>query len=74
MTGGLTHQQADTLRFIQAFITESGGAGPSYDEIKDALGLASKSGVNRLLKALEERGRIRRLPHRARAIEIIRGV
>lgn len=70
----LTHRQADALRFIQAFTTESGGAGPSYDEIKDALGLASKSGVNRLLKALEERGRIRRLPHRARAIEIIRGV
>ncbi|MEX1148156.1 MAG: transcriptional repressor LexA, partial [Sphingomonadales bacterium] len=45
---------------------------PSYDEMKDALGLKSKSGIHRLIKALEERGFIRRLPHRARALEILR--
>lgn len=48
------------------------GIAPSHDELKEILGLKSKSGVNRLVAALEERGYLRRLPHRARALEIIK--
>lgn len=71
---GLTARQRDALVFIQKYTAENEGISPSFDDIQTALGLGSKSGVHRIVTALEERGRIRRLPNRARAIEIIRGV
>ena len=67
----LTKKQNELLIFIQQNIRETGIA-PSYEEMKEALDLRSKSGIHRLINALEERGFIRRLAHRARAIEIIR--
>lgn len=67
----LTRKQYDLLVFIQQRLTET-GIPPSFDEMKDALDLASKSGIHRLITALEERGFIRRLPNRARAMEVIR--
>src|SRR5262250_248810 len=74
-TGGLsamlTRKQYELLRFINERLKES-GVPPSFDEMKDALDLRSKSGIHRLITALEERGFIRRLPNRARAIEVIK--
>src|SRR3978361_699709 len=67
----LTRKQHELLMFIHERIKES-GVPPSFDEMKDALDLASKSGVHRLISALEERGFIRRLPNRARALEVLR--
>ena len=67
----LTRKQLELLRFIHERLTEA-GVPPSFDEMKDALDLRSKSGIHRLISALEERGFIRRLPNRARAIEVIR--
>ena len=67
----LTRKQLDLLRFIQQRVRE-GGVPPSFDEMKDALDLKSKSGIHRLITALEERGFLRRLPNRARALEVIR--
>jgi repressor LexA len=67
----LTRKQFELLRFIHERLTES-GVPPSFDEMKDALDLRSKSGIHRLIMALEERGFIRRLPNRARAIEVIK--
>lgn len=67
----LTRKQLELLQFIQQRMSES-GVPPSFDEMKDALDLKSKSGIHRLITALEERGFLRRLPNRARAIEIIR--
>jgi DNA-binding MarR family transcriptional regulator len=70
-TVGLTAQQHTLLIYIGRYI-EANGYPPSFDEMKDALGLRSKSGIHRLITALEERGAITRLSNRARAIEIIR--
>ena len=67
----LTRKQFELLRFINERLKES-GMPPSFDEMKDALDLRSKSGIHRLITALEERGFIRRLPNRARAIEVIK--
>ena len=67
----LTTKQKELLVFIDARLRET-GVPPSFEEMKDALALQSKSGVHRLIMALEERGFIRRLPHRARAIEVIK--
>jgi repressor LexA len=67
----LTRKQYELLRFIHERLKES-GVPPSFDEMKDALDLRSKSGIHRLITALEERGFIRRLPNRARAIEVIK--
>lgn len=67
----LTRKQYDLLYFIHQRLQRD-GVPPSFDEMKDALDLRSKSGIHRLITALEERGFIRRLPHRARAIEIAR--
>jgi repressor LexA len=67
----LTRKQHELLRYIHERLKES-GVPPSFDEMKEALGLRSKSGVHRLITALEERGFIRRLPNRARALEVIR--
>jgi repressor LexA len=67
----LTRKQHELLRFIQERLKES-GVPPSFDEMKEALDLKSKSGIHRLITALEERGFIRRLPNRARALEVIK--
>lgn len=67
----LTRKQHELLLFIHERMKES-GIPPSFDEMKDALDLASKSGIHRLITALEERGFIRRLPNRARAMEVVR--
>lgn len=67
----LTRKQFELLRFIHERLRES-GVPPSFDEMKDALDLKSKSGIHRLIMALEERGFIRRLPNRARALEVIK--
>jgi len=67
----LTRKQYDLLMFIHDRVQRD-GVSPSFDEMKEALDLRSKSGIHRLITALEERGFIRRLPHRARAVEIIR--
>ncbi len=67
----LTAKQHELLRFIQRKLEET-GISPSFEEMKEALDLKSKSGVHRLISALEERGFIRRLPNRARALEVVR--
>jgi repressor LexA len=67
----LTRKQHELLLLIERKLAES-GISPSFDEMKEALGLKSKSGIHRLITGLEERGFIRRLPHRARALEVLR--
>src|SRR5687767_16015775 len=67
----LTRKQHELLRFIHERVREA-GVPPSFDEMKDALDLKSKSGIHRLITAMVERQFIRRLPHRARAIVVIR--
>lgn len=67
----LTRKQRELLKFIQERLAET-GISPSFDEMKEALGLKSKSGVHRLITGLEERGFIRRLAHRARALDVVR--
>lgn len=67
----LTRKQHELIRFIQSRLEET-GVSPSFEEMKDALDLKSKSGVHRLISALEERGFIRRLANRARALEVLR--
>src|SRR5690348_10292785 len=67
----LTKKQHELLMFINQRLAATGVA-PSFDEMKDALRLRSKSGIHRLISGLEERGFIRRLPHRARALEVVK--
>ena len=67
----LTEKQRTLLVFIHDCLNER-GVSPSFDEMKDALSLKSKSGIHRLITALEERGFLKRLPHRARALEVTR--
>jgi repressor LexA len=67
----LTVKQSELLRYIHERVSDT-GVSPSFEEMKDALELKSKSGVHRLISALEERGFIRRLPNRARALEVVR--
>ena len=67
----LTRKQHELIRFIQVRLEET-GVSPSFEEMKEALDLKSKSGVHRLISALEERGFIRRLPNRARALEVVK--
>jgi len=67
----LTRKQYELLVYVNDRLKET-GIPPSFDEMKDALDLRSKSGIHRLIKALEERGFIRRLPNRARAIEVVK--
>jgi len=67
----LTRKQRELLLFINQRLTAT-GVSPSFDEMKDALNLRSKSGIHRLVSGLEERGFIRRLPHRARALEVVK--
>ena len=67
----LTRKQQELLLFINQRLAQ-GGVSPSFEEMKEALDLKSKSGIHRLISGLEERGFIRRLPHRARALEVVR--
>ncbi len=67
----LTRKQYELLVYIDKSLRET-GVSPSFDEMKDALGLRSKSGIHRLITGLEERGFLRRLPHRARALEVLK--
>ena len=67
----LTKKQHELLLFIHGRLDKS-GVSPSFDEMKEALSLKSKSGIHRLITALEERGFLKRLPHRARALEVVR--
>jgi len=67
----LTRKQHELLMFIHRHLDQT-GTSPSFDEMKDALNLKSKSGIHRLITGLEERGFIRRLPHRARALEVVK--
>src|SRR5205823_11841796 len=67
----LTRKQRELLLFINQRLTAT-GVSPSFDEMKDALHLRSKSEIHRLISGLEERGFIRRLPHRARALEVVK--
>jgi len=67
----LTRKQQELLLFVHRRL-EADGVSPSFDEMKDALNLKSKSGIHRLITGLEERGFIRRLPHRARALEVLK--
>lgn len=67
----LTRKQFELLQYISSYIQET-GLSPSFDEMKEALDLKSKSGIHRLITALEERGFLRRLPHRARALEVLK--
>ena len=67
----LTRKQSELLEYLTTHLSIN-DVPPSFDEMRDALGLASKSGIHRLVSGLEERGYISRLPNRARAIEILR--
>ncbi len=67
----LTAKQSELLQYIDGRLKQS-GVSPSFDEMREALDLKSKSGVHRLISALEERGFIRRLPNRARALEVVK--
>ena len=67
----LTKKQYELLKFLNIKI-QTNGVAPSFEEMKNAIGLKSKSGIHRLITSLEERGFIRRLPHRARAVEILK--
>lgn len=67
----LTTKQAELLAFIKAYMAEHDGLAPSYQEMAEQAGLGSKSNVHRAIRCLEERGAIRRIPDRARAIEIL---
>lgn len=67
----LTRKQHELLIYVDRYLAEH-GVSPSFEEMKDALALKSKSGIHRLIKALEERSFIRRLPNRARALEVLR--
>lgn len=67
----ITKRQRDTLRFIKRYTADNGYC-PNYDEIMQGIGLKSKSGVNRLVLELEQRGFIRRLAGQSRAIEVVR--
>jgi hypothetical protein len=67
---GLTKRQRDLMIFMRDYMDQN-GVSPSFDEMVEALGLSSKSGIHRMITALEERGFVRRLPGRARALELL---
>ena len=67
----LTHKQYELLLMIDSKLRKT-GVSPSFDEMRNSLGLKSKSGIHRLITGLEERGFIRKLPHKARALEVIK--
>jgi SOS-response transcriptional repressor LexA len=67
----LTLRQNELLSFIRRYSADKNGVSPTFDEMKDHLGLSSKSGISRMVAAMEERGAIRRLKNRARAIVVV---
>lgn len=71
MTATLTQRQADCLAFIKDYVAAHDGVGPSFQEIMDGMGLSSKSGVHRLMNALQTRGHVRYLFGRRRSIELV---
>jgi SOS-response transcriptional repressor LexA len=71
MRVGLTRKQLELFRFIEDYIATHNGIAPSFQEMVEAVGIKSKSGVFRLVNALEDRGFIRRIPNRARAMAVI---
>lgn len=71
MSYGLTSQQRDCLKFISDYIAGHDGIAPSYDEIRDALGITSKSGVHRLIQCLTQRGCLRRIEGHSRTLEVV---
>jgi len=71
MAMSMTHMQAQDLDYIKRFTDANDGIAPSFQEITDELGLKSKSGAYRLVEALVERGRLARIPNRARALKVI---
>jgi len=71
----MQHAMTEKMRALKSFIvkyTDEHGIAPSYDEMKDALGIASKGGITRLIDALVERGHVTRLPHRARSCRVLK--
>ena len=68
----LTYRMRDLLKFIDEYQAANGGVSPNYQEMAAGLRLKSKSGINRIVNELIERGFIRRIPHRARAIEVLK--
>lgn len=68
---GLTPQQSRLLTYLRSYLDSSGGVAPCFSEMMAHMGATSKSAIHRLLSALEERGHIRRIPARARAIELV---
>ncbi|OOG63612.1 LexA repressor [Ensifer sp. M14] len=68
---GLTPRQSELLSFIRSYSADKNGVSPTFDEMKDHLGLCSKSGISRMVAAMEERGAIRRLKNRARALVVV---
>ncbi|WP_457585803.1 LexA family protein [Ensifer canadensis] len=68
---GLTPRQSELLSFIRSYCADKNGVSPTFDEMKDHLGLSSKSGISRMVAAMEERGAIRRLKNRARALVVV---
>lgn len=71
MSISLTPRQLELLQYIQAYQVANAGVAPSFDECRHSIGLASKSGIYRLMRGLEDRGHIRRMSRRSRAIEIV---
>lgn len=68
----LTKKQAELLAYINGYVRQNGGVSPSFQEMANRLGFRGKSGVHRIVTALERRGFVRRVPNRARGIEVIR--
>lgn len=66
----ITHKQSELLAYIKQYLADNGGVAPSFDEMREAVGLASKSGVHRLMDGLEERGLVSRIPMRRRALKV----
>lgn len=73
MSVSLTRKQHELLTFIKSYVRQNNGVAPSFEEMQRALGLSSKSGVHRLMDALEERGHIKRSRYRRRALELVDG-
>jgi repressor LexA len=71
MAISMTHKQAELLAYLKEYIADNDGIAPSFEEMKDAIGLRSKSGIYRLIAALEERGKITRICNRSRAIRVL---
>lgn len=71
MSVSLTRKQHELLTFIKSYVRQNNGVAPSFEEMQRALGLSSKSGVHRLMDALEERGHVKRSRYRRRSLELV---